>query len=251
MPGFDSEYRRLFDARGERYNQANRLFPEARAEEATRLLQHARIPARGRWLDLGAGGGFLAERAAAEGLRSPAVGCDESVAFFRTAAGYGLKAVADYSRLPFLDGGFAAVGCLAVLHHAGEGGRVIREMLRVTEPGGRAAVGDVAAGSRAASFLNGFVDAHTRTGHAGRFRSPSQLARLFEDAGGTGVHVEEVEVRWRFRERKDARAFFRDLFGLVAGTLEGEIDGALEDLGIQERERCEVPWTMVFGSADR
>ncbi|MEX0879880.1 MAG: class I SAM-dependent methyltransferase [Thermoanaerobaculia bacterium] len=162
-----TEYRALFDARGSRYNLANRLFPGARRQEAAGMLAHLALPADARWLDVGAGGGFLAARAP-EG--SVPVGCDESAAFVSEATGYALRAVADYTRLPFSDGTFDAAACLAVLHHAEDPARVIAEMIRVTRRGGRAGVGDVAAGAKASRFLNGFVNAHTETGHAGRFQ---------------------------------------------------------------------------------
>ncbi len=56
-----SEYRSLFDGRGRRYNLANRTYPLARAAEASALLAHWDGPPSGPWLDVGAGGGFLAQ----------------------------------------------------------------------------------------------------------------------------------------------------------------------------------------------
>jgi len=247
-----SEYRTLFDARGARYNRANRLFPEARAEEARQILGHCRIPESGRWLDVGAGGGFLAARAAAAGLTSAAVGCDESAVFLAEARGYALRALVEYVRLPFPDGAFAASGCLAALHHVEEPRAVLREMLRVTAPGRRAAVGDVAAGSAAARFLNGFVDEHTESGHAGRFYDPRALAGHFEAAGGSDIRSEEARIRWRFAAPHEARTFFRELFGLKPETGDGEIDGALGGLGLSESGGgWAIPWAMVFASAVR
>src|SRR6185369_18090718 len=85
-----SEYRTIFDARGGRYNHANRLFPEARAEEGDRLLAHLSLPDGMRWLDVGAGGGFLAARAAAAGRGGAPVACDASAVFLSEARGYAL-----------------------------------------------------------------------------------------------------------------------------------------------------------------
>jgi SAM-dependent methyltransferase len=245
-----SEYRTIFDARGARYNHANRLFPEARAEEAQHLLSHLALADGGRWLDVGAGGGFLAEHAAASGRRSSAVGCDASPAFLSEAGGYALRAAADYERLPFPDGAFEAAGCLAMLHHAEEPETVVAEMLRVTAPGGRVALGDVAAGSRAERFLNGFVDAHTEQGHAGRFRDAAGVARLLEGAGGRGVRALQVALNWRFTFRNDARVFFRELFGLREDTQDADLDAGLNWLGLSEAEAgFRMPWDMVFASA--
>lgn len=242
-----SEYRALFDARGSRYNLANRMFPEARREEADGMLALLDMPAGALWLDVGAGGGFLAQRAP-EGAVS--VGCDESAAFVSEATGYALCAVAEYARLPFSDGAFDASACLAVLHHAEEPELVIAEMLRVTRRGGRAGVGDVAAGSRASRFLNGFVGAHTQTGHAGRFQTPEALAGFFSGAGGRSLRGGARLVHWTFRDRGEARHFCRELFGLRPDTEEAALDGALDSLGIAESERrWVVPWEMAFVSA--
>jgi ubiquinone/menaquinone biosynthesis C-methylase UbiE len=243
-----SEYRAIFDARGARYNHANRLFPEARAEEGRRLLDHLGLRDGLRWLDVGAGGGFLATRAADR--RTTPVGCDASPVFLSEARGYALRTLADYERLPFPGRSFGAAGCLAVLHHAEAPALVIAEMLRVTAPDGRIAVGDAAAGSRAARFLNTFVDAHTDQGHAGRFYRNETLAQFLEGAGGVGVRAEAVEVSWRFGSSPDAHAFCRELFGLRPDTRDADLHSALLALGLEESDGgWRVPWDMVFASA--
>src|SRR5262249_35912730 len=148
------------------------------------------------------------------------------------------------------DGAFGAAGCLAVLHHAEEPGKVVAEMLRVTSSDGRVAVGDAAAGSRAARFLNTFVDAHTEQGHAGRFYREGALAEFVESAGGREVRAGAVEVSWRFGTSADAHAFCRELFGLRPDTREADLHAALLALGLEEsRGGWRVPWDMVFASA--
>jgi len=267
-----SEYRTLFDARGARYNAANRLYPEARAEEARHML--ARVPLRGGalWLDVGAGGGFLgtraeqaraeqagAERAGAEQAGtekgSPgaaAVGCDESAVFLGDAGGYAMRTVAAFERLPFAPGSFDAAASLAALHHAEEPRAVIAEMLRVVREGGRVAVGDVAAGSAAAGFLNGFVNAHTGSGHRGRFYRPDDWVGLLNAAGGRGAEASAELVHWRFASAGDAARFCRELFGLDPDTREDSLEAALGVLGGFARDGgWLLPWEMVFASAAR
>lgn len=245
-----SEYRTIFDARGGRYNHANRLFPEARAEEGERMLAHLSLSENVRWLDVGAGGGFLAERAAAAGRGREPVACDASAVFLSEARGYALRTAGDYERLPFPDGAFGAAGCLAVLHHAEAPERVVAEMLRVTAPGGRVAFGDVAAGSHAERFLNGFVDAHTEQGHAGRFRGASEARGLLERGGGRDVRAESARIFWKFASRVDARLFFRELFGLREDTEDADLDAAIGWLGLFALgDGYGLPWDMVFASA--
>ncbi len=248
-----SEYRTLFDARGARYNLANRMYPAARAEEAERLLEHLELSPGERWIDVGAGGGFLAEHARSQGEGGAAFACDESLGFVSEAFGYASRAVAALDALPYAGSAFAAAGCLAALHHADDPGSVLGELLRVIQPGGRAAIGDVAAGAAAGRFLSGFVDAHTDTGHAGRFLGPEALARLFEGSGGRDVRAETPRIAWRFAAREDAPAFCRELFGLRPDTPDGELRAALDGLGLApDRDGgWRLPWDMVFASAVR
>ena len=178
------------------------------------------------------------------------MGCDASPVFLFEARGYGLRTTVDYERLPFSDRAFEAAGCLAVMHHAEAPERVIAEMLRVTAAGRRIAVGDVAAGSPAERFLNEFVDAHTAQGHAGRFYDAAGAARLMEKAGGKQIRSEQVALSWRFAQRPDARAFCRELFGLLEDTPDADLDAALSALGLTESAGgCRLPWDMVFSSA--
>jgi len=214
------------------------------------MLECLRLSADTRWLDLGAGGGFLAEAAREEGQGGAAVGCDESEAFLAGASVYGLRAVADYRRLPFADAGFGAAACLAALHHVEDPLLVVGEMLRVTAPGGTVAVGDVRRGSPAAEFLNVFVDEHTDLGHRGRFYDVDGFAEIVERAGGRDARGTAHRVPWTFGGRGDARRFCRDLFGLRPGTPNGELDRALDGVGLAESDDAwTLPWDMVFVSA--
>jgi len=214
------------------------------------MLRHLRLSADTLWLDVGAGGGFLAEAARESGQGGPAVGCDESAAFLTASAVYQIRAVAEYGRLPFADGGFGASGCLAALHHSEEPERVVGEMLRVTAPGGLVAVGDVRRGSAAAQFLNGFVDANTELGHSGRFFDVDGLAALLERAGGRGARGTSERVHWSFHRRDDARSFCRELFGLRPATTAAGLDQALDALGLaQWAGEWDLPWDMVFVAA--
>ena len=243
-----SEYRTLFDARGQRYNRANRLFPRARAEEARRLLADLPLGAGSRWLDVGAGGGFLAQQAA--GAAAQAVGCDESAVFLGNAGGYALRTVADYRRLPFPPASFDAAASLAALHHAEDPAAVLAEMLGVVRRGGPIAIGDVAAESRAGAFLNAFVDTHTDQGHHGRFYSVEEWLGLLRAAGARDARAAAETVHWRFASRDDAARFCRELFGLREQTPGDAVSEALDGLGLhQSGAEWLLPWDMVFASA--
>jgi SAM-dependent methyltransferase len=50
-------------------------------------------------------------------------------------------------RLPFRDGAFTLVTTTLAIHHYGDPGRVVEEMVRVCRPGGKVAVGDIVGSS--------------------------------------------------------------------------------------------------------
>jgi SAM-dependent methyltransferase len=246
------EYQTLFDARGDLYSRANRRYPEARAAEAAALLSHLALQPSSRWLDVAAGGGYLSERAAALGLPPARVSCDASLPFLRSSGGSGRVGAATPRDLPFGDGRFDAVACLAALHHAEDPEAVFRELLRVTAPGGRAALGDVAEDSEASRFLNGFVDRHTSQGHHGRFYSLSTLMEFLRSAGGVSIHAERRRLAWMFESARDAVLFCRDLFGLEPSASDAAIRRALDALGGSEAPGgYAIPWTMHHVSAAR
>lgn len=246
------EYQTLFDARGDLYSRANRRYPEARAEEAAAILSHLALTPSSCWLDVSAGGGYLSERAAAQGLPPAQLSCDESLPFLRSGTHRGRGIATSARELPFGNGRFDGVACLAALHHAEDPEVVFRELLRVTAPGGRAALGDVSEDSEAARFLNVFVDRHTAQGHHGRFYPLRTLVAFLRRAGGTALRAESVRLSWKFDSGDDATLFFRDLFGLEPSTTDGEIRRALDDLGATGGAGgFRIPWTMQHVSAAR
>jgi SAM-dependent methyltransferase len=101
---------------------------------------------RGRGLDVGCGTGALTARLAAAGLDM--TGADPSegmLAILRERAPEVEAVRASGTDLPFDDGSFDLVLTVAVLHHiadAGDVGRTLAEMVRVTRPGGRVLVWD-------------------------------------------------------------------------------------------------------------
>ncbi len=104
------------------------------------------VPDGGRVLDVGCGTGMLLERASGGNLELH--GVDPSAGMLRvlTTRRPELRAaVADGSRLPFQDGTFDLVYCVAVLHHVIDAMAVretLREMVRVSAPGGHILVWD-------------------------------------------------------------------------------------------------------------
>ena len=246
------EYQTLFDARGALYNRANLLFPEARSEEARVILRHLELRVGARWLDVSAGGGYLSVRAAAQGLPRARFDCDGSLPFVRSAGDGRAACVSRAETLPFPEGAAEGAACLAALHHSEDPAGLCRELLRVTAPGHRVAVGDVVAGSAASRFLNGFVHRHTESGHRGRFYPTDALAGFLRTAAGGPVRDERVEVLWTLPSRTDSIVFCRNLFGLEPSATDRAIAEALDGLGARRSpDAFRIPWTMHFASAAR
>jgi len=97
------------------------------------------------FLDAGAGGSAYTVIEAAR-TRIPAVGCDISLEGMQTAARFArAEGVADRclfvacsaERLPFGDGAFGASAAIAVLEHVPDERQALRELARVTRPGGQ------------------------------------------------------------------------------------------------------------------
>jgi 2-polyprenyl-6-hydroxyphenyl methylase/3-demethylubiquinone-9 3-methyltransferase len=97
--------------------------------------------ARGRVLDVGCGGGYLAEAFAADGFE--VTGVDPAVnsiaAAWRHAEEHGLRIGYQVGRgeaLPCADGEFDVVCCCDVLEHVEDAARVLVEVARTLKPGG-------------------------------------------------------------------------------------------------------------------
>ena len=99
-------------------------------------------------LDVGCGGGLLAEEFAALGCRVTGVDpSSESLAVARAHAAQGGLAI-EYiegtgEALPFEDASFDVVYCCDVLEHVNDVGKTIVEIARVLKPGGRLVVGEL------------------------------------------------------------------------------------------------------------
>ena len=97
-------------------------------------------------LDVGCGTGALAARLAAEGLAMTGVDPSEGMLEVLWRRSPGVRAVrGSGTELPFPDGSFDLVMCVAVMHHVADPGDVratLAEMMRVSRPRGRVLVWD-------------------------------------------------------------------------------------------------------------
>ena len=101
---------------------------------------------RGRALDVGCGTGALAQRLAGQGYEVTGVDPSEGMLDVLRERAPAITAIgASGTDLPFEDGSFDLVYCVAVMHHVAEPEavrRTLAEMARVTRPGGLVLVWD-------------------------------------------------------------------------------------------------------------
>lgn len=175
-----------------------------------------RVADGARWLDVGCGTGALSQTVLGTASPAAVVGIDPSAGFVayaraRLADRHARFTVADARRLPVADGRVDAVVSGLVLNFVPDPDQAVREMARVTRPGGQVAayVWDYAGKME---LIRRFWDAAAARDPAAveldegrRFGlcRPQPLARLFQDAGLVEVRARPIDVPTRFRDFDD------------------------------------------------
>ena len=193
----------------------DRLVGRYGRELAAGLIDVAGIPEGSRVLDVGCGPGALT-RALAERLGPEAVGAvDPSEPFVEACRarvpGADVR-LGSAEALPFEDGAFGAVLSQLVVNFIEDPHAGVREMRRVTAPGGvmASSVWDYAGGM---TFLRTFWDAAVALGLPGarerdearamRFATLGDLAGLWREAGLEDVHSGPLDVAADYRDFND------------------------------------------------
>lgn len=219
---------------------------------ATEFVRWLAVPPGRRWMDVGCGTGVLTRTILEIAAPSEIVGVDPSGDFvaYATAQTTDPRArfvVGDAEDLPSADGAFDAVVAGLVLNFVAEPGAALRELVRVTAPGGTIAayVWDYREGMQ---FIRTFwdaaiaLDAAAGSLHQGeRFplARPDALVALFERASLQGVASRPIEIPTRFADFDDFWAPFLGGTGPAPGYV-----ATLDDEGrtaLRERLRASVP----------
>ena len=137
------QVRAMFDAIAPRYELVNRLMTFGLdARWRRRAVADLRLPAASTVLDLAAGTGDFTRELARQGQRAVAV----DLSFGMLAAGRDMpeRVQADATTLPFRDGSFDGITCGYALRNFTDLQSAFDEMARVTRPGGRISLLEVA-----------------------------------------------------------------------------------------------------------
>ncbi|QDT13963.1 class I SAM-dependent methyltransferase [Alienimonas californiensis] len=168
------------------------VYNRATAERTLRAVRD-RAGEPGRALDVGCGTGTLLERLTTTAA-TVAVGLDRSAEMLTVARrrlpGTPL-ARGDAAALPFADASFDAAATNSALHYADDPAGCVRELARVTKPGGTVVWTDWDAGALTTRGVIAWLRLTRRP--LGRALSATAMAAALTDAGLTDVRVD----RWR------------------------------------------------------
>ena len=180
------------------------------------LLEFADVPDEGRVLDAGSGTGSMAFAITSGKARCQVIGIDPSKEYVAYAASRnraGARATfetGDAQHLRFADGTFQSCLSLLVFNFIPDPGLALRELARVTRPGGRiaAAVWDYGTGMR---MLRVFWDAVVSLNpEASKFDERNmplcragELTSLLMKGGLTGVEERPLDITMRFASFED------------------------------------------------
>ncbi len=221
----------IFQKRGLQFAEACRLYAPAIASEANTFLAFSNLNEGETVLDAPAAGAFLSRY-----LKEPnisLIALDPCPALSELASGLVKQSwCAPLSNLPFQEGHFDAVLCLAGLHHELALAEFFIEAFRVIKPNGRLVIAEVDEKSAPAEFLNGFVNAHSSLGHQGLFFSQHYIDSL-KKAGFVIDENQYKSYHWVFESNQEMADAIAMMFGIDRATPEQTLEGIKDILGTE------------------
>jgi len=241
-------YNRIFNKRGQLYNEAGKLCALARRRERDLLIDALDLKKKMKICDAPAGGGYLADGIAERTGGKCEIACVDPAANFINGINGNYKAiVASLEQIPLPSESMDRVGSLAGLHHLKNKAFFFKESFRILKRGGKFAVADVLEGSKPGSFLNDAVDRLTTTGHKGIFLEKGELTYLLKASGFHDIHENYEQYYWTFPDLNTMKKYCHQLFGLVKATL-SETETELRKYFNFEINSTSVrlPWSLSY-----
>lgn len=242
-----------FDIRGDLYNTAMELAPEARNADIAAMQDWLRLQGDEHVMDLAAGSGFLT-RHLREWTSGDVIAVDPSqvqLDYLHRALHGRVRAINgspdDPMRMACIpDASMDVITSFGGLHHVVDQGMMMREVARMLKPGGRFVAADVGDGTALSRHFDQVTAAKSLTGHSATWLSEKPLDAFLKGLPLKLIRAESVPLRWVFRSEREMALFFK---GVHAYDLpEEEILADLKDvLGYEERGgKIHLSWGMFF-----
>ena len=239
--------------RGDSFNYAMSLFPDARNKERDLLIQALDIRLPHKLLEVApSGSAFLSE-----GLRD-VLGRDFSCRAIEPASVFAERlpkyieviAGATFDDFKMPDATFDRIANLTGLHHSSESvlQGFFKEAYRSLKPGGRLGVADVRKGSLVDAWLNRFVDEHNPKGHSGRFFEQGELSKFLSAEGFVEIEETTECYSWDFPSVESMVTFCKHMFYIQGLSDQSMLDGIKEYLGFDLHPGGNVSmyWELIY-----
>ena len=202
------DYESIFKLRGSSYDLAMRQYPNARDEEFEQLISRAGLKPGEIVADVPAGGGYLRDYLP-NGCQW--LGHEPCTSF--TIHKTTLQENSELLPLPWGNASVDVVMSLAGVHHIIDKRPLFIDLYRVTKPGGRFVLSDVATDSPPAYFLDDYVGKYNSTGHQGIFLDDATTREL-QEAKWIVQESEQVKFHWKFADLEEMERFCNQLFDI-------------------------------------
>lgn len=236
-------YSDIFDLRGTMYNDAMRLFPNARDLEFQLPLAICDLKSNETLVDIPSGGGYLRDYLN-DNIK---LICLESSQQFVSLCKLNHLNVFHYSddTLPLKNSTADAVVSIAGMHHVENKKKIFSEIRRILKPNGKFCIADVEEGSNVALFLDDIVDQYTDIGHSGVYFNDSTIKDLHH-AGFNSVQVERLNYSWCFATVDEMVEFCRLLFNLTKATPDMILTGIKKYLNVEHiNNKVYMEWALL------
>lgn len=203
-----SGYEIIFGQRGRDYDQAMRLYPNARDAEFLNLFESIDLDLVTNVADIPAGGGYLAKFLPDTCHIDSIEPCAQFLPNHTFTTDVGLD------RIKLSTKSYDLIISLAAIHHVREKSTFIGNAYRALTDGGFLCIGDASSNSPVATFLDTFAGQHNGTGHAGIYLEKDTVTDIVHPLGGKIIHNQEKPCPWIFDQQETMLDFCRLLFGL-------------------------------------
>jgi SAM-dependent methyltransferase len=212
-----------------------------------------------RILEIGAGNGYfsraIADRIGKTGLlvatdpsteQLSALGLEEEFTNLHI-----VQAAAETLDIPYRE--FDAVWSRGAVHHVADKTSAFTRFAQIVRPGGRLVIADIFAGTRLATYFDGFIARSCCTGHEVAFLSREFAESLCDLTGWRSPRFHDVITPWEFSEREQIGQFLHLLFSAKdAYSPQDCLDAADRYLSVTPTAAgWALMWPMTVMVADR